>query len=148
MKPIHRINNDSLNHVHVACAIIERNDTILAAQRSESMNLPFKWEFPGGKIRAGESPEECLKRELIEEMAIHVTVNNQLVPMTHRYQKFTVTLYPFICTIISGEITLNEHAAIAWLLPSEMLSLDWAAADIPVIKAYLKTIRRSKHNEP
>jgi 8-oxo-dGTP diphosphatase len=141
MKPISGINNDSLNHVHVACAIIEHDGAVLAAQRSESMNLPLKWEFPGGKIHAGESPEECLKRELIEEMAIHVTVNSQLTPVTHRYQKFTVTLYPFICTIISGEITLNEHAAIAWLLPTELLLLDWAAADIPLIKAYLQTIQ-------
>jgi 8-oxo-dGTP diphosphatase len=123
-------------HIHVACAIVEREGRVLAAQRSRSMSMPLKWEFPGGKIEAGESPEACLKRELAEEMGVGVTIRRAMPPCTHCYPTFTITLYPFVCTIVSGEIALNEHWAIAWVTPEEMMALDWPGADAPVIEAY------------
>jgi len=101
------------------------------------MSLPLKWEFPGGKIEKGESPEDCLKRELLEELGIQVSVDKALSPSTHPYPTFTVTLHPFICSIDSGNIVLHEHAAITWLPQEKLFSLDWAEADIPVIKSYL-----------
>jgi len=101
------------------------------------MSLPLKWEFPGGKIRSGELPEACLHRELNEELGIAVSVHETLAPATHRYPSFTVTLDPFRCAIDSGVLTLHEHAAVLWLPPETMLSLDWAEADLPVIEAYL-----------
>jgi len=104
------------------------------------MSLPLKWEFPGGKIEQGETPSECLQRELMEELDLYVLVGDPLNPMTHDYATFIVTLYPFICTIKSGAITLHEHAAVAWLPPSRLPSLDWAAADRPVLDAYLKIL--------
>ena len=109
------------------------------------MNLPLKWEFPGGKINNGESLIECLKRELKEELGIKAAVGHSLPPVTHNYQTFLVTLHPFICTIIDGEITLHEHAALTWLIPQELHTLDWAEADWPVIQLYrefLKTHQR------
>lgn len=124
-------------HIHVACAIVERGGLTLAARRSGKMSLPLKWEFPGGKIDPGESCEDCLVRELQEEMGVHISVDLPLQPTTHSYSSFTVTLYPFICRIISGEITLHEHAEIAWLYPQGLPSLDWAEADLPVIAEYL-----------
>ena len=127
-------------HLHVACALIEHNGLVLAAQRSSAMNLPLKWEFPGGKLEAGESPETCLQRELMEELGITVIVGRRLSQHTHSYDSFTVTLYPFVCTIMSGEISLHEHAAIAWLPPEKLHSLDWADADRPVIQAYQLTV--------
>jgi 8-oxo-dGTP diphosphatase len=123
-------------HIHVACAIIERAGLVLAAQRSAAMALPLKWEFPGGKIDAGESPEECLRREIVEELGVHVQVGRPLAPATHHYPAFTVTLHPFVCSIESGELTLHEHAAVTWLRPEELSTLDWAEADLPVIDAY------------
>ncbi len=123
-------------HIHVACAIIERDGLVLAAQRSATMNLPLKWEFPGGKIDQGESPEECLRRELVEEMGIHVHVGQRLTASTHHYPDFAITLHPFICSIQSGEIVLHEHAAITWLAPNKLHALDWAEADLPVIESY------------
>ncbi len=125
-------------HIHVSCAIIEREGRILAAQRSELMSMPLKWEFPGGKIREGELPDSCLERELVEEMGIQVSVRNPLPTTTHHYPSFTITLYPFVCSIRSGEITLHEHAACIWLTPEELASLDWAAADVPVVENYLE----------
>ncbi len=100
------------------------------------MSLPLKWEFPGGKINDGESPEECLKRELHEELGIEVSVGQALPSTTHRYPSLSVTLYPFMCEIISGEITLQEHRAMVWLPIEELHTLEWAEADLPVIKEY------------
>jgi 8-oxo-dGTP diphosphatase len=124
-------------HIHVACAIIERDGLVLAARRSSRMSLPLKWEFPGGKIDPGESATACLQRELIEEMNLRISVGRPLAPVTHQYPDFTVTLYPFVCAISSGEITLHEHEAIAWLAPGQLHTLDWAEADGPVLEAYL-----------
>lgn len=127
----------SASHLHVACAILEKDGRILAAQRSTTMSLPLQWEFPGGKIQEGETPAVCLRRELVEELGITVTVLEALPPATHRYPSFTITLYPFRCAVASGTLALHEHAAIAWLQPDELHTLDWAPADLPVIEAYL-----------
>lgn len=129
--------HQNMKHIHVACAIIEKDGLVLAAQRCVTMNLPLKWEFPGGKIDPGETPEACLCRELVEEMSAKVEVRHTLPQNTHQYPAFTVTLYPFVCDIESDGITLHEHAAIAWLPPEKLHTLDWAEADIPVIESYL-----------
>jgi mutator protein MutT len=100
------------------------------------MSLPLKWEFPGGKIHEGESPEDCLKRELHEELGIEVAVGRALTPTTHHYPTFTVTLYPFICSISHGHITLHEHKSSKWLPPERLHELDWAEADVPIIENY------------
>ena len=126
-------------HLHVSCAIIEQNGTVLAAQRSPAMTLPLKWEFPGGKIEAGESPEECLHRELQEELGVTVVTGAALSPATHSYPDFTVTLYPFTCRLASGQVTMYEHHALQWIELQRMHELDWAAADLPVIWEYLAT---------
>ena len=128
---------DDLKHIHVTCAIIKHDGLVLAAQRSASMSLPLKWEFPGGKIDKGESPEECLKRELVEELGVQVRVEKSLSTTTYHYRKFSVTLYPFVCLIDSGKIILHEHNAITWLPPDKLHTLDWSEADIAVVKAYL-----------
>ena len=105
------------------------------------MSLPLKWEFPGGKINSGESPEECLKRELAEELGIEVIIGAPMPISTYHYPTFSVTLYPFICKIVSGNIVLHEHAAMAWLFPEELHKLDWAEADGPVIENYRNTLQ-------
>lgn len=129
-------------HIDVACAVIQRDGLILAAQRSALMSLPNKWEFPGGKIDPGESPEECLQRELMEELGVQARVGQGLPLSIHQYPTFAITLHPFLCMIESGEIVLHEHAAVIWLPPKELHSLDWAEADLPVIVSYL-----SQHGE-
>lgn len=112
------------------------------------MSMPLKWEFPGGKIREGEEPESCLERELVEEMGIRVSLCAALPTTTHHYPSFTITLYPFVCSIRSGEITLHEHAACAWLPPEELASLDWAEADYPVLESYIAHRRGGRGNPP
>jgi len=133
-----------MKHIHVACAIIENDGKVLTAQRSAIMSLPLKWEFPGGKINPSESAEECLRRELVEELGICVSVGKHLPHSSHDYADFAITLYPFVCSIESGEIILHEHSAVAWLASDELLTLDWAEADLPVIESYLAESRLSK----
>ena len=127
-----------MKNLQVACAIIEHDGKVLAAQRSERMSLPLKWEFPGGKIHDREAPEACLVREVMEELGLTVTVGAALPKVNHAYPDFSVTLYPFICAIASGTITLHEHKTISWLSPARLASLDWAEADLPIIAAYLE----------
>lgn len=124
-------------HLQVACAIIEQAGMVLAAQRSANMSLPLKWEFPGGKIETGEGPTDCLERELREELGITVTIGEPLPAATHSYDDFTVTLHPFVCGAIKGDLTLHEHHAVRWIQPQQLPELDWAEADLPVIAAYL-----------
>jgi 8-oxo-dGTP diphosphatase len=135
---------EAKKHIHVTCAIIEQSGRVLAAQRSATMSLPLKWEFPGGKIRGEESPEECLRREIAEELDMEIAVRTPLPTSTHPYPTIIVTLYPFICTIVAGEITLHEHAAVTWLPPEKLHQLDWAEADLPVLAAYCQQRHETK----
>lgn len=123
--------------IRVACAVIVDDGKVLATQRNITMSMPLKWEFPGGKLHDGENPEECLARELEEELGIAVTIRNALPPVQHRYDEFAIELIPFVCTLAAGNLVLHEHRALAWLSPRELNDLDWPAADIPVIASYL-----------
>lgn len=136
--------NDAIKHIQVTCAVIERDGYVLAAQRSATMNLPHKWEFPGGKIRAEESPEECLRREIAEELDVKIAVRKPLPTSTHAYPTITVTLYPFVCAVVAGEIKLHEHAAVTWLPPEKLHELDWAEADLPVLASYCQQRHETK----
>jgi len=115
-----------MKHIHVTCAIIERNGLVLAARRNALMQLPLKWEFAGGKIRDGEAPGECLKREIREELALEVDIAGKLAPATHHYPDFIVSLYPFICKAETFGFKLAEHAEAAWFPPDRPARLNGA----------------------
>ncbi len=125
-----------MQSIHVTCAIIERSNLILAAQRSRTMKMPLKWEFPGGKIDSGETAEESLRRELMEELRIAVTIQDRLKPVCHTYSDVAIILHPFVCRLAAGEPARIEHAALIWLPLEQLDALDWAAADVPVLEAY------------
>lgn len=124
--------------INVTCAIIEHNEKILVVQRSEFMKLPLKWEFPGGKIENNESKEACIKREIKEELNIEIKLISRLTPVTFKYPSVVINLTPFIATYLKGEIILFEHKQYKWLLKEELLNLDWAEADIPIVEEFLK----------
>ena len=127
-----------MNTLKVTCAIIENNGKILCAQRSETMKLPLKWEFPGGKIEENESLEACLKREIREELGIEINILEQLPSFKHRYSaNFSIELFPFRCNLLSHEIHLTEHKQIKWLSLEELKDLDWAEADVTIVD-YIK----------
>jgi 8-oxo-dGTP diphosphatase len=122
----------------VTCALITNpQNQVLAAQRSTTMSLPLKWEFPGGKIEAGETAEDCLIREIKEELNIEIQIVQSLPSNMHVYPQITIQLIPFICTQTGGEIILKEHAQYRWLRKNELLALDWADADVPIVEIYL-----------
>ncbi|SDE77624.1 8-oxo-dGTP diphosphatase [Mucilaginibacter pineti] len=125
--------------IKVTCAlIVDEQDRVLAAQRSKKMSLPLKWEFPGGKIEPNETAENCLVREIKEELNIEVQISKELPSNIHTYPKMTIELIPFICKHINGDIILREHANFQWLCKNELLALDWADADVPIVYRYLK----------
>lgn len=104
------------------------------------MSLPLKWEFPGGKIESDETPEHCLVREIKEELNIEIEILRDLPANTHAYPSITIKLIPFICKHMKGEIVLHEHADFKWLHSNELLDLDWADADVPIVKSFLNLI--------
>lgn len=120
---------------------MERDGLVFAARRGARMSLPLMWEFPGGKVEEGESPQEALHRELEEELCVRIHLTGELPPSTHAYPGLVVTLHPFRCRIVSGEITLTEHAEGRWVAPAELPSLDFAPADLPIITRYLESLR-------
>ncbi|MCD8446443.1 (deoxy)nucleoside triphosphate pyrophosphohydrolase [Tenacibaculum finnmarkense] len=125
-----------MKKVEVVAAIIIHNDLIFCAQRGENKltYISNKFEFPGGKIEAGETKKEALKRELIEELNITPEINNLYLTVTHTYPDFELTMHSFICVVNSTDITLNEHISGQWLSKEKLSNLDWAAADLPIVK--------------
>ena len=117
----------------VSCAIIFENNHILVTQRSATMPLPLKWEFPGGKVEPGETAMQSLLREIKEELDLSIQIVSALSPSIYQYGTKTIRLIPFVCRIVAGQITLHEHQEYRWLKPDELLSLDWAEADLPVV---------------
>jgi len=124
--------------LQVTCAIINIENKILVTQRSATMKLPFKWEFPGGKIEKGESETACIIREIKEEINIEITIIQKLTPVIYDYGTFKINLIPFIAQYISGEIKLAEHAAYKLLEKKKLIDLDWAAADLPIVEEFLR----------
>ena len=124
--------------INVTCAIIYLNNKILVTQRSEMMKLPLKWEFPGGKLEDGESEIDCVKREIKEEINIDIEVLAKLSNSIFDYGVFKINLIPFIANYVSGEIILSEHKDYKLLDKTELLNLDWAEADLPIVKEFLK----------
>jgi len=98
------------------------------------MTLPLKWEFPGGKIEKGESKQDCLKREIKEELGLHIEIQKPLTSVEHHYPTFQITLYPYLCTITSGKLKTLEHAQVRWEPLEALVSYDWAEADLPIVQ--------------
>ena len=123
--------------IRVTCAIILHDDRVLVTQRSGKMKMPLKWEFPGGKVEAGEKDETCLHRELKEELNITVRILERMEEQRFSYPEFDITLVPFLVRYIQGEIILLEHNTYRWLTRNDLTGLDWAEADIPVLEEFL-----------
>ncbi len=127
--------------IRVTCAIIRNDDNeVLAVQRGGKTDHPFKWEFPGGKINKQESEEECIIREINEELAMDIVIINRMDDVDYDYGKKHILLIPFICDTLDDLPLLTEHLAFKWLSPSDLRKLDFAEADMIVAHNYLKTI--------
>ncbi len=126
--------------VSVTCSVIIQNGHLLIAQRKADDTHSLKWELPGGKVEAGETNQECLIRELKEELDITVRIGSRLPENVHRYGHKEIRLIPFFCEIVKGKPKPLVHEKIEWVPIAEALSVDWAEADIPIINWLLDTM--------
>lgn len=121
--------------VHVVAAIIENEESeIFCALRGPQMTLPNYWEFPGGKIEEGETKQEALKREILEELGCKIEVFDHVEDTTYEYEKVIVRLETFMAKVLFGVPELTEHAEMKWMPREALKTLDWAPADIPAIE--------------
>lgn len=118
----------------VTAAIILKNNQVLIAQRAVDDKLAGKWEFPGGKIEIGETPQECLKREIKEELEVDIEVLDFFGESIYRHQSGIIKLMAFWSKWISGDFTLKVHSQIVWANQNELDLYDFAPADIPLVK--------------
>ena len=121
--------------VVVTAAILQDEwGRVLLAQRPAKDRHPLKWEFPGGKLQDGESPEACLQRELEEELGIRVDVGEVFHVVKHPYPDRSILLLAYLCLWKSEEIRLREHVAYQWVEPARLLEFDMTEADLPVAR--------------
>ena len=124
-----------MKHYTVVAAVICHEDKFLCMQKGKTKfdYTSYKFEFPGGKIEPGETPQEALKRELLEEMNYKIEVGKELITVNHSYPDFSITMTAFLCTADSPTFVMNEHVAFEWRKVEELKKLDWAGADIDIV---------------
>ena len=122
----------------VVKAVDERGEQVILATQRGYGDFKGMWEFPGGKIEDGESPEEALKREMKEELCVKVDVLDQITTVEHDYPKFHLSMDCFWCNVSSGHLTLNEADAARWLSLNALRTVNWLPADIAVVEAIEK----------
>ena len=123
--------------IRVVAAVIKENRKIFATQRGYG-DLKGGWEFPGGKIEAGEKPQEALQREIREELDTQIEVGELIDTIEYDYPAFHLSMDCFWCKIIKGNLVLKEHEAAKWLGREELDSVDWLPADVTLIEKIQK----------
>ena len=128
-----------MKSIRVVASIIKSEDTdgksiVFATQRGYG-DYKDGWEFPGGKIEDGETPDQALVREIREELAVEITVGDKITTVEYDYPEFHLSMDCFWCTIKEGELTLLEHEAAKWLPLNDLWQVDWLPADVLVVKA-------------
>ena len=129
-----------MKHYDVVAAVICCDNEYLCMRKGNTKfpYTSFKFEFPGGKIEPGETPEEALRRELREEMNYEVEVGQHLVTVEHEYPDFSISLMAYRCTAKSRMFRMNEHVGYEWRTKDHLEGLDWAAADVGIVEALRK----------
>ncbi len=126
-----------MKHIEVVAAIIRKEDKIFATQRGYG-DWKDWWEFPGGKMEPGETPEEALKREIKEELSADISVEEFLTTVEYDYPAFHLTMHCYLCTLLDEAMHLNEHEAAKWLSKAELRSVKWLPADLEVVERMME----------
>ncbi|MGL5564068.1 MAG: (deoxy)nucleoside triphosphate pyrophosphohydrolase [Tannerellaceae bacterium] len=129
-----------MNPISVVAAVIEVDGKILCVQRDKSKYdyISYKYEFPGGKVEPGELMQDALKREIQEELDYAITVEAPISSFIYDYPDFSVHMHFYYCTASTTVFTLNEHIQAQWLERANLLNLDWAAADLPIVEKLMQ----------
>lgn len=123
--------------IEVVAAILENDQKILCVQRDENKYsyISKKYEFPGGKIEVGETNGQALKREILEELCLDIEIESLFLTVEHEYPDFELRMHGYLCKSTNTQnMNLTEHIDYQWLPVSDLTNLDWAAADIPIVK--------------
>ena len=131
--------NSDRKTIKVVAAVIRKGNTVFATQRGYGDYKDW-WEFPGGKIEAGESPEEALVREIKEELNTDISVDSFITTVEYDYPEFHLNMECFWCSIKKGHLTLLEHEAAKWLPLDSLRQVDWLPADLSVIDIIEKEV--------
>lgn len=129
-----------MKSIEVVAGIITDNGKIFATQRGYGDYKDF-WEFPGGKMEPGETPQQALARELREELSVEVDVGEFVCTVEYDYPGFHLTMHCFYCSVTGGTLTLLEHEAARWLDMEQIHSVDWLPADVVVVNALEKNMK-------
>jgi 8-oxo-dGTP diphosphatase len=130
-----------MKKIEVVAAVIFHNEKILCVQRGDNKYsyIAFKYEFPGGKVEEGETNEQAIKREILEELNLPITIDSKFITVNHEYPDFILIMHSFLCSCSTPELQLSEHIDYKWLDKTELKPLDWAAADIPIVDKLIAT---------
>lgn len=128
--------------IEVCCALIRKRSKLIAVQKGPGSSHPMKWEFPGGKKKENETHEECIVREIREELGVDIRIFGRLEPIGHNYPDKQIRLVPFLCGICSREPVLWEHIALRLVEIDAWETVDWVEADRVLIRRNLTALRQ------
>ena len=126
-----------MKSIKVVAAVIRDKEKFFATQRGSGKFKDW-WEFPGGKIELGETPQEALKREICEELDTEITVGNHIVTVEYDYPDFHLTMHCYWASVVKGDLKLKEHESARWFLQDELNSVNWLPADQQLVELLMK----------
>ena len=131
-----------MKRIEVVAAVIQHQNKILAVQRGPAKYayISENWEFPGGKMEAGETEEQTIIREIREELDMQIEVKSKLLTVEHPYPDFHLTMHTYLCETEQSEPKLTEHLAFRWLSLQELADMDWAGGDVPVMESLKRLV--------
>ena len=133
--------NNQKKSIHVVAALIRKDDEVFGTQRGYG-NYKDWWEFPGGKVETGETPEQALAREIREELAVDISVDKYLTTVEYEYPEFHLSMACYWCSVKEGNLTLLEHEASRWLPLNNLRQVNWLPADVLVIEEIEKSMKK------